>query len=885
MELDEELKAHLEMLIEDNVKSGMNREEARLAALREFGSVSKFKEECQDSWRVNLIENFIKDLRYGIRMLRKNPWFTGVAVLMLGLGIGANTAIFSFLDCIFLRPLSVKEPQELVILKHRSQTGYEGDGFIYPFYLDLRQQSQPAFSELIAYSLIKASLSVENSEAQVVGLAVSSDYFSTLGVRPRVGRTFLPEEGQAGSAHPVAMISHGLWQRRFDGDPEVVGKTIRLNGRPLTVVGVAPHEFAGTYVGLGPSVYLPLGTWARIKGVSLDKRSYNGLQLIGRLKPGVSREQAQAALRVLAEQIHAVEPVNSPTGIFLTDGSRGTNMWTEKGLWLSFALVQFVTALILLVACANVINLLLARGITRQKEMAIRVALGAGRSRVIRQMMAESTLLALLGGACGVLLAQWLTSVLRGALTLASWANMPVRLDARILVFGLLASMATALACGLAPALRTSRPNLLLTLNEGSGVLRMLTGRWSLRNLMVVTQVAITMIILAFGALCVRSLAKVRIADPGYDVTKILAAAADFKRQPGGDIAAYQLFADLRERLAALPPVEAVCLAAKVPLTISGRRKTGVKRIDDFQMPPDKEWLSLDYSEVSPGYFETLGVPLLRGRDFTSRDSPGAPKVMIVNELFAQHYWPNQNPIGKRVSFSEGVREVIGVVKTVKLHSIQAEPLPLMFWPIVQTSFGKSVGNFKPVLLVRTTGDPKALDALVRQDLESAGLAPAALDVRTLSERIAELLTPQRMITGLLNVVGLVGLLFAATGIFSVMAYEVNQRTREIGIRVALGAQWRDVRELILRKGAALTLAGLGLGICLSLAPMWLLVSLIPEFSRSEPYRYFLYGVRAWDPLTYAGAALAVVMVALAASWFPARKATKVEPMVALRYE
>jgi predicted permease len=544
-------------------------------------------------------------------------------------------------------------------------------------------------------------------------------------VTPVLGRSFFAEEDRLPGAHPVAIVSYRLWQQRFGSDPAVLGKTIRLSDHSLTVVGVAPSKFTGTFAGSDPAVYVPLATWAHIKGISLEKRIYDWLNLMGRLKPGVSREQAQAALRVTAERIHAVTPENTPTEIFAVDGSRGTNFWTEEDLWWPFAPVQAVTLLVLLVACANVTNLLLVRGITRQKEIAIRVAIGASRRHVIRQLLVESTLLALLSGSGGVLLAHWLTSLLRSALTMASAANIPVGVDGRVLAFGLLASLATALVCGLAPALRASRPHLTSALNEASGILTLLTRRWSLRNLMVVIQVALTMIVLAFGAPCVRSLDKLRVADPGYDTTKILAAAVKSKRQPGSGHATRQLFTDLKDRVEAFPGVAAVCLANDVPLTLDGRNKTGIERIEGFQMPPDTRVLSLDFSRVGPGYFRTLGVPLLRGRDFTSQDGPGAAKVMIVNELFAQRFWPNQDPIGKCVTFvTKDVREVIGVVGTVKLHSIQMQPYPLMFWPFDQPESIRSVGDFEPVLLVRTTGDPTVVAGLVRKEMESAGLGP-----------------------------------------------------------------------------------------------------------------------------------------------------------------
>lgn len=825
-------------------------------------------------------------MRFALRQLRQNPGFTALVVLTLALGIGTNTAIFSFLDRVFLRQLPVRKPQELVTLRFQSSTGYRGDTCVYPVYRALREQAQSVFSGLIAYWLTPAVLGEGEAAHEVPVMAVSGDYFAVLGVSPVVGRGFLTEEDRNPGAQPVAVLSYELWRQQFNGDPTVVGRMIRINEHSLSVVGVAPAQFAGTYAGMNPAVYLPLGTWAGIKGISLQKWEYDWLNLLGRLKSGADRQQAQATLQILAERLRAVEPMNAPAEIIVSDGSRGTNIWTEEGLWWPFALVQAATALVLLIACANVTNLLLARGLSRQKEIAVRVAMGAKRTHVLGQLLLESLLLALLGGGFGVLFSQWLSGVLRNSLPLAHAANIPVTVDGRILVFGLLSSLATALVCGLAPALRVSRPNLVSALNEGSGFPTPFIRRWSLRNLMVVVQVAMTMILLALGALCLRSLEKLKVADPGFDTDGIVTASVDRKHGVPSHCEPHLLFADLKERVAGFPRVEAVALAGSIPLTMEGRNKTLVRQIEGFQMPPmppDQEGLSLDISTVGPGYYRTLGIPLLRGRDFDPQDGPGSPRVMIVNELFAERFWPEQEPIGKRVVFDKEAREVIGVVRTVKLKSIQTEPFPLMFCPINQPMDGQQAADIAPVLLVRAVGDPKAIVRVVRHEMESAGLGPAACDVRLLRERMSDLYTPQRLIAGILNWIGLAGLVFAVTGIFGVMAYEVGQRTREIGIRAALGARWTDIRNLILRKGMVLTGIGLGLGACLSLVPLCLLFTFIPELRQSDDF--FFYGVRAWDPVPYAVVSLFVVVAALAACWIPARRAARLAPMTALRCE
>lgn len=820
-----------------------------------------------------------QDVRYGLRMLARSPGFTAVVVLTLALGIGTNAAVFSFLDRVLLRRLPVERPDELVMVEFQTDHGSRDDSFNYPLYCAYRDQSE-VFSGLAGYWGDVVEMGSGDVKSQVMGMAVSGDYFAVLGVRPVLGRTFATQEEQVPGAHPVAVISHQLWQRHFDGSPTVLGRTIHVDGYPLTIVGVTPEEFTGTIAGVGPSVYVPLGTWAYVKGFALENRSHTWLHLLGRLKAGVTGEQAQANLRVLAEQIHAVEPMNTWTEILVSDGSQGYNPWRQEGLWWPLALLQIPTMLVLVVACANVANLLLARGTTRQREIAVRRALGASRGDVVRLLLCESVLLALLSGACAVLLAQWLSYGLRSLLEVTRVLNTPVGVDGRVLAVTLLGALASVLLFGLAPTLQVTRTRAALVLKEGSGIIAT-RSRWcSLRNLSVVTQVAVAMIVVVFGTLCVRSLGKLRVADPGFDAAPLLAASVDFDAASIQGPQATQFFETVRERVATVPTVEAVCLAAQVPLA-SGRSKTGIKG-SEFEIPPDQEWLSVGFDVIGPGYFRTLGIPVLRGRDFTFQDNVGAPRVMIVNETFAQRYWPGQDPIGKQVTFADGTREVVGLVKSVKLISIREEPVPTVFWPLAQPMTGW-FADVKPVMLVRAHGDPESLVQLVRREMESAGLGPVACDVRTLRDRAADQLSGQRTIAVILNVIGLVGLLFVVTGICGVIAYEVNRRTREIGVRVALGAGRGDVMAWVLCKGAVLTGAGLVLGFVLSVVPMWILSRLLPEIQMWDAN--FLYGVPTWDPLTYAGAALLLASSAAIACWLPARRAAKVDPMVTLRCE
>jgi predicted permease len=703
-----------------------------------------------------------------------------------------------------------------------------------------------------------------------------------------IGRFFLPEEERGHGAQSVAVISHGLWHRLFDGDPAALGKTISISNHILTVVGVSPPEFTGTVAAMNPGVYFTLGTLGQIDNFPWDNPGNFSLYCLGRLKPGVSRAQAEAKLLVLTEQINQVDPYRAAyTNFMVRDGSRGTNEFAyEYYWWLVVALFQAPTVLILLVACANVANILLARGMMRQREIAIRRAMGANRGDIIRQLLVECSLLALLSGVCGALLAHWLTLTLRSALPFIQQIGLPVGVDGRILCLTLLGSLASVFLFGLVPALQVSRPNVMTILKDGAGAITLFSRRFNLRNILVVIQVAISVIVLSFGVLCFLSLRALRVADPGYDPKRVLTVSFDIKDELPVNIDFNELFRHLQERVTSLPGVQAVSLASGVPLTATGRTITAARYVEDFQMPADRDYIPWDYTTVGPGYFQTLGVPILRGRDFTPRDGPGSSRVMIINELMAQRFWPGQDPIGKHVNVGGGPREVIGIVKAVKFRNIREKPEPLSFWPLGQ----QLDANGKPSppadkwdLLIRTKVDHQSLVSLLEGELESVGLMPATYKIGTLAERASEMHTGQRVITALLSVIGAVGLLFVATGIAGVMAFEVSQRTREIGIRMALGAQWKDVLQFVLRKGTILTGIGLGLGLGLSCIPCYILTRLVPDFRYVDECS--LYGVHMWDPLTYFCVILLVSLVMLAACYIPARRATRIDPMVALRYE
>jgi len=819
-----------------------------------------------------------QDIRYGLRMLARSSGFTIVVVLILAVGIGANTAIFSFVDDLLLRPLPVERPHELVTVVTPMDHGGVNTGFNYPLYVDYRDQSR-VFAGLIAYSNLTVSLRLGDAAEQVNAMIVSGNYFSVLGVNAALGRTFLPEEDRTPATHPVAVVSHRFWWRRFGADPSVVGKEVRLNGHPFTIIGVTPSEFYGTIVGFRPDLYVPMMTQPWVMPVldprhnPLQSRTFVWLNLLGRLKPGVSREQAQAAMRVLAAQIEKVAPMNTDPNVLLQDGSRGHGHGVKE-LRLPLVLLMAMVGLVLLVACANIANLLLARAMARQKEIVVRLAVGASRGRVIRQLLSESLLLAVIGGGCGLLVAIWVSHALVTAVPVNFPVHLEPSLDARVLLFALVVSLATGVVFGLAPAWQASRPDLVPALKEGAVVIEVLRRRWNLRNLLVIGQVALSLMVLVCAGLCGRSLGKLQAIELGFEPTRVLVVSVDVGLANYDDARGRRFFADLSERVATLPGVEAVSLTEFLPLGGRGG-KHGVVRIENYEIPPGQT-VNWNFSIVSPDYFRTLRMPLLRGRDFTEQDAREAPKVIIINEALAQRYWPNQDPVGKRVwlytsdkdARDQNMREVVGVVKDGKFRELREAQRFMMYWPLAQSPFSVS----ESYLLVRTTGDPKALLSAVREVVRSLDPDLPVLDIFPLAEQKSRLLAPQRMVAVLLGAFGLLGLLLAAAGIYGVMAYAVSQRTREIGIRMALGAETCDVLGLVLRHALLLVLIGVAIGSAAALVFARLL-------------RSFLYEVSPGDPVSFIGTATALSAVALLASYIPARRAAKVDPMVALRYE
>jgi len=824
------------------------------------------------------MQTLLQDLRYGVRMLLRKPGFTVVAVLTLALGTGANTAVFSLVDKLLVQGLPVREPATLVQVQAESlNPQLTFSEFGWADFLDYRARNQ-ALADLTAFAQAPVNLGEGDALERVRAEVVADNYFTLLGVRPVVGRAFSPEENRAPGAAPVAVLSYRLWQSRFGGDRQAVGRTVTLNERPYTVVGVAPAGFKGVTLESPADIWVPAMMLTHVQQLKpgdewLTSREAMVWKLLGRLKPGVSQAAAQSALDTLARQVRDTWmpegdrqlPFNQKS-IRLTPAGKGlSSLRGELGEPLEF--LFGIVGVILLIACANVAGLLLVRAGARRKEIAVRLALGASRWRLVRQLLTESVLLATLGGVAGISLAPWLTELLLAYQPRAGDAGVALAqvMDWRVAGFTLALSLVTGVCFGLLPALQASRPDLIPALKD-EGALR--ADRRSFifsRRALVVAQVALSVVVLIAAGLFVRSLGKLFAIDPGFNPDNVLVAELELPMGRYADPQVGPFFEQLRERLLALPGVRSVALAEYTPLGGTVGLTTVV--IEGQPVRPDAMQI-VDTNHVSAGYHELMGIPLRQGRSFSEQDRQGQPGVVVINEAFAQKFFPGENALGRRISFGTGKpwSQIIGITRNVKAFSLEGDDRPQLELPLAQE------GTPHQLRVLVRAGDAAAVLPLVRREVRALDAALAFFKTTTLEADLRAGVAVWRMAATLTSLFGLIALLLAAVGLHGILAYAVTQRTREIGIRMALGAQRGDVLRLILREGVALVAVGLALGLVASLAA----TSLIERF---------LYGVRATDPLTYALIALVLAAVALLACYLPARRATKVDPMVALRYE
>ena len=813
-----------------------------------------------------------QDVRQALRMLRKNPGVALVAVLTLALGIGANAAIFNLVNAMLLRPFPATDPATVVRVNGKTSTSAGRRTTSYPDYVDYRDRNT-VFAGLTAVSLVPVSMRQSEKMEQLLGEVVSGNYFTLLGVHVAYGRTLLPEDDRPG-AERVVIVSHGLWQRFFGSDPRLLGRTIILNGDSYTVVGIARPEFTGTTAGLFSDLWVPVQQAEAWFGPGwLHDRKGAGLRLIGRLKNGVSVSQAQAAMNTLASQLELAYPEsNRGIGVqvapaMLLDGS------LRKVVAGFLSIVLAVVGLVLLTMCANLANLLLVRAAGRRREMAIRLALGASRLRLVRQFLTEGIVLSLLGGAAGFFVGQVTSQLLLQFNPLPD--SIPIRFDlnpdARIFMFSLILTIVTGVLLGLAPALQASRPELVPALKADSSL-------WGgghksrLRDAFVIAQVALSLVLLIGAGLFLRSLRNARGLELGFDPQNSLAMDIDLNPFGWADEKGEQYYQEMTRRVRELPGVRSASLANLAPLDLANPR-IGVA-IDGHESPSGKDPLQVSLNFVGTQYFETVRIPLVRGREFTDHDDLHSPGVVIIDEVMAKRFWTGEDPIGKHFQMARNPRttsvdfpvEVIGVARNTKHRSLGEEPEPHMYAPYLQHYAADRT------LLVRAEGNPAAMIAVVQRELTDQNRAVQGFFARTMLQHVGLYLLPARMAASLSAIFGLLVLLLAVLGIYGVTAYSVTQRTREIGIRMALGAGANDVLRLVAGQGLRLIFFGLAVGLAGSLG--------LSRFLASQ-----LYGVSPTDPFTFIAIAVLLTGVALLASFIPARRATRVDPLIALRHE
>jgi predicted permease len=801
-------------------------------------------------------------------MIAKARGFTVLAVLALAIGICGNTTIFSVINGLLFRPLvGVKEPDRLVAVFTSDRSGSIYGANSYPDYLDFRDQTK-VFESLAASQPVVLSSAGESEAERWRGFIVTGNYFEVLGVGAQVGRTFQASDEQPSESQPV-VISDALWRGRFNADASVVGQTVKLNNESYTIVGVTAASFRGLRTGLPPEFWVPMRSTPNEAG---SGRADRGLEIVGRLKPGVTLNEAQTHLTVVAARLAQAYPKsnlgtlerpNDPKPVTVVRESR-LNPQAQAGLWILSSLLFVAVGLVLLIACANVANLLLARASSRRREIAVRLALGASRRRLVRQLLTESLLLALLGGVAGLILTQWAAGMLPRFFPPEDLGGVDFGIDWRVLVFTLGVALITGVLFGLVPALQATKLNLIPSLKDERGSYGQRLRRVALRDVLVISQLALSLVLLVCAVLFVRSLQHAVHADPGFAAANLVEASletegVDFNRQQSE---AY--YEQALARASSLPGVQSATLSAFVPLSGGGYRR--VTTPEGYQ-PQANEDPELNTNIVGPNYFATMGIPIVAGRDFNAQDREGSPQVVIVNEVFARRYFGG-NAVGKRLRFGskEGFREIVGVARNAKYRNLREEPLPFIYTPLAQ--------EFQPgmTLMVRTTGDPGAVVGAVRNEMRALNKDVPLFAVQTMTEQIADQLAADRVVAVLLSVFGASALLLATIGIYGVVAFAVAQRTHEIGIRIALGADRPDILKLILGQGMILIVIGAGVGLALALTATQLLKSL-------------LFGVSATDPLTFVSVVSVLVGVALLACYMPARRALKVDPLVALRYE
>ncbi len=864
-ELQREIEIHIQQLTKEGITAGMTESEARAMALREFGSIEQTKEKCRETRRVSWIEDFAQDLRYGVRLLRESPGFTAVAVLTLALGIGANTAIFSIVDAVLLRSFPYPDPNQLVLMFDVPLKQPDAlSGISYRDFTECREQNR-VFSEMAGNAFHDLTLNGAGEPFIVNTADVTPEIFPLLNAKPLAGRTLLPEDGKQGAAD-VAVLSENLWRSRFGSNPRLIGQSIALDMRSFTVVGILPASFR--YPDGAPHQ----DVWISVKhdplfGPLTSQPGVRLLGVIGRLKPGVSLAQAQAEMNTVSARLAKEFPAQDSGLAMRIKPYRQVVVGNVKSALL---ILLSAVGLVLLLACANIANLLLSQATSRGREIAVRIAIGAARARIVRQLLTESGLLGLLGGVAGVLLAAWGVWSFQPLLPLEVIQISSIHVGGSVLVFALVLSLAAALAFGLAPALLATPSNLQANIKEG-GERTGYRGRQHVRSFLAIAEISLAMVLLVAGGLLIRSFALVTSVNPGFDPKNVTEAEVSLPQFQYSTPQQWTAFSnELLERLHSQPGLQDSALAAPLPMDRQGEATFEFSIVGNPPLSPGKS-TTADYATVSRDYFRVMRIPLLRGRFFSEQDLPSNPNVAIISETLARRYLPNQDPIGRHMRFgfppnSNVLREIVGVVGDVRDVALSKKPGPMMYVPFAQAPlYGGEV-------VVRSSLSPSSVAAAIRQAVHSIDKDLPVTDFESFPDALGQSISQERFRTFLLGSFSAIALALAAVGIFGVISYSASQRRHEIGIRMALGAQRRDVLRLILGQGAKLALLGLGVGVVFAFVLTRFMASL-------------LYGISATDPLTFGAVAIALLGVAVAACYIPARRAMRVDPMVALRYQ
>jgi predicted permease len=822
------------------------------------------------------MRNFIKDLRFALRTLAKNPAFAVIGIVTLALGMAVNTTVFSVVNGFLLRPLPVSHPEQITVLALKQSSAAGTYHFSYPTYEDLRDQTD-SFSDVFAYRVSLAGLAVDHKSDHCLFSRVTSNYFTSLDIQPAYGRLILPTEGRVPGADPVIVLGYSYWRRRFAGDPKIVGQSVELNDHAFTVVGIAPREFHGTYPVMDMDAYVPFSAET---GEDPDNpvekvwtsRGSRSLTVMGRLRPGVTIKRAQASLNVVADRIAEAHPDTEkglsvqlfPEKLARPEPDAQNPIPATSIAFLSLA------ALVLLVACFNIANVLLVRATVRQREMAIRAALGAGHGRLVRQYLTESLLLALLGGGAGLALASWASGFLS---SLSLGTDLPLRFDfrpdARVYLFALAAVLFTGLFVGMMPALRAARTNVSAVLHEGGRGTSSGPRRQFARNALVVAQVAGSLVLLIVAGLFIRSLEKAEKMNLGFNPDHVLDLSVDVAQVGYKEPRAREAYRDIDNRIRTLPGVESVAEAFTVPMGYVGADDR--IWIEEHPYAPGQQPQEIPFNQITPSYFDTLQMPFLRGRKFSDADGEKAPLVAIINETMAKKFWPNEDALGKHFG-TKGANgpfmEVVGIVKDAKYQNVVENPQAFYYVPFEQSYISLRT------IHVRTTVPSESLALQIQSVIHQVVPDVPVTQAKTMNEALegANGFFLFRFGAQLTSTMGLLGLVLAVVGIYSVVSYAVTQRTQEIGIRVAMGASRQDILKMVLRHGLTVVGVGLAVGLVLALAGTRVMSGLI-------------VGIKPTDPLTFAVVVCLLTAIALFACWVPAHRATRTDPLVALRYE